>query len=151
MIAEAPTVHASAVLVGARAVLIRGPAGAGKSRLAFDLINAADAGLLMFARLVADDCVHLEACKGRLLARPPDSLAGLLEVRGSGIRLLPHEPVAVIGLVIDLAVPGAGRLPADAERETTIAGIELPRLAVADGADALPQVLAHFRTAPARV
>ena len=35
-----PSVHASAVLVGNRAVLIRGPSGAGKSRLAFDLILA---------------------------------------------------------------------------------------------------------------
>ena len=37
MIAQSMTVHASAVLVGARAVLIRGPSGAGKSRLAFEL------------------------------------------------------------------------------------------------------------------
>ena len=35
--ARLPTVHASAVLVGARAVLIRGPSGAGKSRLALAL------------------------------------------------------------------------------------------------------------------
>ena len=35
-----PSVHASAVLVGDRAVLIRGPSGSGKSRLAFDLILA---------------------------------------------------------------------------------------------------------------
>ena len=31
---QRPTIHASAVLVGAKAVLIRGPAGSGKSRLA---------------------------------------------------------------------------------------------------------------------
>ena len=34
-----PSVHASAVLVGARAVLIRGPSGAGKSRLASALLQ----------------------------------------------------------------------------------------------------------------
>ena len=39
-----PTVHASAVLVGDRAVLIRGPSGSGKSRLAFDLILAGRSG-----------------------------------------------------------------------------------------------------------
>ena len=39
-----PSIHASAVLVGARAVLIRGPAGSGKSRLALALLNAAEAG-----------------------------------------------------------------------------------------------------------
>ncbi len=40
------TTHASAVLIGARAVLIRGPAGAGKSRLAFALVEAQAQGLL---------------------------------------------------------------------------------------------------------
>ena len=42
--AASASVHASAVLVGDRAVLIRGPSGAGKSRLAFDLILAGRAG-----------------------------------------------------------------------------------------------------------
>jgi len=70
MIPETPTVHASAVLTGARAVLIRGAAGTGKSRLAFALIAAAQIGLLRFARLVGDDRVHLEPCHGRLLVRP---------------------------------------------------------------------------------
>ena len=36
-----PTIHASAVLWGARAVLIRGPSGVGKSRLALALWTAA--------------------------------------------------------------------------------------------------------------
>ena len=54
-------VHACAVLIGARALLIRGPAGSGKSRLALALIEAAEAGRLRFARLVADDRVRLEA------------------------------------------------------------------------------------------
>ncbi|MGZ3349538.1 MAG: serine kinase, partial [Xanthobacteraceae bacterium] len=78
MAAETPTVHASAVLAGARAVLIRGPAGAGKSRLALALIDAAQAGLLPFARLVGDDRVHLEPHHGRLVVRPAPPLAGLI-------------------------------------------------------------------------
>ena len=49
------TVHASAVLIGARAVLIRGPSGSGKSQLALGLIEAARGGALAFARLVADE------------------------------------------------------------------------------------------------
>ena len=56
-----PTVHASAVLVGARAVLIRGPSGAGKSRLALALLQTADNGQSVFTRLVSDDRSHLEA------------------------------------------------------------------------------------------
>ena len=135
------TVHASAVLVGARAVLIRGPSGAGKSRLALDLIQAGRTGSLPFARLVADDRVHLEAIGGRLLARPAEALAGLLEVRGAGIVRLVHEPCAVLGLVVDLAAADAERLPRAETRETEVAGIKLPRLAVADGVAALPLVL----------
>jgi serine kinase of HPr protein (carbohydrate metabolism regulator) len=141
------TVHASAALTGERAVLIRGPAGSGKSRLAFALLQAAETGQLSFARLVADDRVQLQAAHGRLLARPPSPLAGLLEVRGLGIRGLPYEPVAVIGLVVDLAAADAERLPAPESRQTEVAGITLPRLAVAAGVDALPLLLAELATA----
>jgi HPr kinase/phosphorylase len=144
-----PTVHASAVLVGRRAVLIRGPAGAGKSRLALALLQAADAGILRFARLVADDRAHLDAAHGRLLVRPAPALAGLIEVRGLGIRQVPFEPVAVVGLVLDLAADDGARLPLDAARETVIAGIRLPRLPVAPGLDPLPLALALLHTAAA--
>ena len=143
MTTDAPTVHASAVLAGARAVLIRGGAGSGKSKLALALIDAAQAGMLAFARLVGDDRVHLEPRHGRLLVKPAPSLAGLIEVRGLGIRRLDHEPVAVVGLVVDLAADDAERLPEGAE--TVICGIALPRLAVAGGAEALSAVLAALR------
>jgi HPr kinase/phosphorylase len=140
------TVHASAVLVGARAVLIRGAAGAGKSRLALALIQAARTGLLPFARLVGDDRVHLEAHHQRLLVRPAAALAGLIEVRGLGIRRLEHEPVAVVGWVVDLAAASAERLPEAAD--TTISTVELPRLAVAAGADPLPSLLGLLNSLP---
>ena len=143
MTAETPTEHASAVLAGARAVLIRGPAGAGKSQLALALIRAAETGLLRFARLVGDDRVHLESRHGRLLVRPAASLAGLIEVRGLGVRRLEHEPVAVVGLVVDLAAQDAERLPA--ATATAIAGVTLPRLAVAAGAEAFAPVVAALR------
>ena len=45
------------MLVGDRAVLIRGPSGSGKSRLAFDLILAGRAGQIPAAVLVGDDRV----------------------------------------------------------------------------------------------
>jgi serine kinase of HPr protein (carbohydrate metabolism regulator) len=139
----APTVHASAVLAGARAVLIRGPAGAGKSRLLLALLQAAETGLLRFARLVGDDRVHLEPGHGRLLVRPAPSLAGLLEVRGVGIARLDHEAVAMVGLVVDLAADDAERLPATTE--TVVLGVRVPRLAVAAGSDPFPPVLAVLR------
>ena len=55
------TIHASAVLVGAKAALIRGPAGSGKSQLVWELLQSAAQGALPFARLVADDRAHVEA------------------------------------------------------------------------------------------
>ena len=151
MNAETATVHASAVLAGARAILIRGPAGAGKSRLAWGLIQAAESGLLSFARLIGDDRLALAASHGRLLARPAPTLAGLIEVRGLGIRRLDHEPVAVIGLVVDLANPEAERLPKTVAHEVAVEGIILPRLAIASGCDPLPAVLARLLTAHAEV
>ena len=149
MAAGAPTIHASAVLVGAKAVLIRGPAGSGKSRLAWNLLQAAAQGVMPFACLVADDRVHHDAHAGRLLVRPAPRLAGLIEIHGLGIRQMAFEPVAVVGLVVDLAAADAARLP-DAKAATTIiAGITLPRLAVAAGQAALPLVLAKLRTVSA--
>jgi len=135
------TIHASAVLVGARAVLIRGPSGVGKSRLAFDLISA-PGGKLPFARLVADDRAEVAATAGRLLVRPAPPLAGLIEVRGLGIRRLPYEPVAVVGLVVDLAAADAQRLPAPEQALAVIDGIPLARIAVAPGESALALVIA---------
>ena len=136
-----PTIHACAVLVGAGALLIRGPAGASKSRLALELIQAGASGRLAFVRLIADDRVHVAAAHGRLIAQAPANLAGLLEIRGIGIRRVPCEPMAVVRLVVDLAT-AAERMPQAAATEAEIDGVRLPRLAVAPGADAFSLVLA---------
>src|SRR3954447_16551393 len=142
---QSPSIHASAVLVGARAVLIQGPSGSGKSRLALALLHAAAQGLVPFARLVADDRAHVEARHGRLLVRPAEALAGLIEIRGLGIRRVPHEPLAVVGLLVELGQAAAERLPDPAGKQAGIAGIILPRLAVAAGADFLPLLLAELQ------
>ena len=141
---EAPSIHASAVLVGPRAVLIRGPSGSGKSRLALALLQAAEDGRLAFARLVSDDRTRLEVAHRRLLAKPVPELAGLIEVRGLGIRRLPYEPMAVVFMVIDLSADAA-RLPESSSQVVTVAGISLPRLAVASGHDPMPLILARVR------
>ena len=99
-----------------------------------------------FARLVADDRAHVEAVHGRLLVRPAAALAGLIEVRGLGIRRVPYEPVAVVGFVVELGAQDAERLPAHGRTQAVLAGIALPRLAVAAGSDPLPLVLAYLRT-----
>lgn len=70
--------HASAIEVDGRGVLLLGDAGSGKSDLALRLIDRG-------ARLVADDRVDLAREDGRMVMSAPDRLAGLIEVRGLGI------------------------------------------------------------------
>lgn len=136
-----PTIHASAVLLGHRGILIRGPSGSGKSRLALALLQ--DAGP-DFARLVGDDRIRLEAAHGRLLMRPAKALEGLIEVRGIGIVRLPYEPLAVASLVIDLGVPEVSRLPQETDLQAEIDGVALARLPVAPGADSLARLRAYL-------
>jgi hypothetical protein len=138
-----PSIHATAILIGARALLIRGPSGSGKSTLALRLIQAAEASRLPFARLVGDDRVHISSVHGRLLVRPAPALVGLLEIRGLEIRHVPFEPMAVVGGLVDLG-EAADRLPADDARTGTLGAVVLPRLAVARGIDPVPAVMAFW-------
>jgi HPr kinase/phosphorylase len=140
--AQGASVHASAVLVGDRAVLIRGPSGAGKSHLAFDLILAGRSGQIPPAVLVGDDRVHLETSGGQLLVRPARELAGLIEIRGLGIRRCDFAREAIVGLVVDLNAPDAERLPPPEALAVTISGIEIPRIPVGIGFAALPLAIA---------
>jgi HPr kinase/phosphorylase len=142
------SVHASAVLVGDRAVLIRGPSGSGKSRLAFDLILAGRAGQIPRAVLVGDDRVYLEVTQGRLMVRPARELAGLIEIRGLGIRRCDFAGQAVVGLVVDLSAADAERMPASDALFVTIYGVILPRIPVDSGFQPLPLVLAALSTRP---
>jgi HPr kinase/phosphorylase len=142
-------VHASAVLVGERALLIRGPSGSGKSRLAFALLDAARTGTLPYARLVADDRVRIFAAGDRLLVTAPETIRGMIEMRGLGIRRVDCEPLALVGLVIDLAAQDGGRLPEASACESEILGIKLPRLPIAAGEEAFPPVIARLSSAAA--
>ena len=124
-------IHATALLVGERGLLLRGASGAGKSLLALALIERVRraAG---FAALISDDRVWLDAVHGRLVAKGRAQLAGLCERRSEGLIETPHEPRAVLALIVDLAVRGQPppRMPEAADRYATLCGIELPRLLV---------------------
>ena len=143
---KAPSVHASAVLVGDRAVLIRGPSSAGKSRLAFDLILAGRSGQIAPTELIGDDRVVLSANGRELRVEAAPGLAGLIESRGLGIRRCPFAPTGPVGLVVDLAASDGARMPAEDALKVTLLGVKLPRIPVESGFSALPLVIAALTT-----
>lgn len=112
--------HASCVEFEGVGLLLRGPAGAGKSDLALRLIEAG-------AALIADDQVELETRDGRLLARAPVALAGLLEIRGLGIVALPYQANTLVRVAVDLTAPAAPERLPEAEA-TRIEGVLVPVL-----------------------
>ena len=119
-------IHATCVALPEGGVLLRGESGAGKSDLALRLIDGG-------ARLVADDRTALTREGETLIARPPATIAGLIEARGVGILRLPPERLAsqvAIALIVDLvASPSVERLP-EAAYETLL-GVSLQRVALA--------------------
>ena len=116
-------VHATAIAIDSRAVLLRGASGSGKSDLALRLIDAG-------ARLVADDQSELYRRGDAIIARAPATIAGLVEVRGIGIFRLDALAEAPVALIVDL-VPSETleRLPV--RRSETILGLALPLIALA--------------------
>lgn len=97
-------VHATALILGDRGILIQGESGAGKSTLALALIRRS--GLAgRFGRLVCDDQIELVARGGRLVAKAPATIAGLVEVYGLSPTSIDCEPRGVIDLVIRLIRP----------------------------------------------
>ena len=123
------SVHASAIVVGEKGLLIRGSSGSGKSHLSLAMIAQARRGG-RFAALIADDRVRLSVAAGRLIGECIPGFAGLIEKRGEGLLSAPYEPRAVLRLVIDLVPSGdrAPRMPSKQEQNETILGVFLPRL-----------------------
>lgn len=87
--------HASVVAIKGSAVLIRGPSGSGKSDLALRLIDQG-------AELVSDDYVDLHTTNSHIYVTPPETIGGLLEVRGVGLMTFPHLKKARLALALDL-------------------------------------------------
>jgi serine kinase of HPr protein (carbohydrate metabolism regulator) len=142
------SLHATCVAFGKIGVLIRGPSGSGKSSLALRLIDGEGFGLgrrKLRARLVADDQVVLSATGGKLRAGPPPALAGLIELRGLGLRNVPFLKSVAVRLVVDLAPhERIARLPEPAATRENLLGVSLPRIMVDP---ALPQAAALVRAA----
>lgn len=126
-------IHACCVAIGGRGVLLRGPSGAGKSDLALRLIDRG-------AVLVSDDYTALSAVDGRLLASPPATIRGMIEIRGVGIVELPFAQNVPVCLVADLT-DAPPRLPEPAE--VTIEGVAIPAVALAALEASAPIKLEH--------
>ena len=87
--------YATAVTYCGFGVLIRGPSGSGKSDLALRLIDDG-------AGLVADDQVVIKAVGQELYLSPPDSLSGLIEVRGVGVIKIEYVRDIRLCLIVEL-------------------------------------------------
>jgi HPr kinase/phosphorylase len=123
-------VYGTCVALGRVAAMLQGPSGSGKSDLALrfvmDLPPGADAAL------VSDDQVLIERQGDRLIACPPETIAGKIEVRGVGIIAMPFRRSADLRLLVRLSAPAAvPRLPEFSSETAELCGLHLPMLALA--------------------
>jgi serine kinase of HPr protein (carbohydrate metabolism regulator) len=84
----------------------------------------------VFAALVADDRTLVEGVAGRLVARAPATIVGLVELRGFGPAPAPPQAAAIVDLVVEL-VPAANAPRHRDDATVTLEGVTLPRLALA--------------------
>lgn len=131
--------HASAVALGSRGLLILGPAGSGKTRLALELVTM---GAALDVALVADDRTAIAPPPERAaiahrapIMRPAPALAGLVEIRGAGVLSHPYRPEARCWLAVLLGPDHGGEGPArmPGHRSIRLAGCSVPLLAMAGG------------------
>lgn len=97
--------HATAVALDNRGLLITGASGAGKSTLALALIG-------LGATLVSDDQTRLDSGPdGVTLSCPQPDLRGVIEARGTGLLRAGASVSAPLVLVVDLDQAEQERLP----------------------------------------
>ncbi|RFC66244.1 hypothetical protein DYI37_01940 [Fulvimarina endophytica] len=141
-------VHGTALLVGSRGILIRGPSQSGKSSLCLSLLRRAPCQNVT-AALVADDRVDLHIEEEIIVMSAPPALSGMMEIYGIGIVKESCVPRANLSLVVDL-VPRQVivRMPEPSERMTEILGRQVRRIVLAQrepafGADVVMSLLEH--------
>ena len=118
---SAETIHASAVAIDGRAVLVGGPSGSGKSDLALRLL---DRGF----KLVSDDRTIVRRDGDKLIASAPPNIAGKLEIRGIGIVDMETVDNVPVALFVELTSE-IQRLP-DENRERPILGVRVPLISI---------------------
>lgn len=119
-------VHATAIVLGTHGFLIVGTSGSGKTSLGMTLVaSALQSGT--HATFVADDQVFVSDRSGRVLAERPESIKGLVELRGASIVGIGSVAAAIIDFALmPVAAPFEPRLPPEAEAFALPSGTRLP-------------------------
>jgi HPr kinase/phosphorylase len=113
-------IHATSVVFCGRGLLLCGASGSGKSDLALRIMDAGGS-------LISDDYTALTVTGNQLFGAPPDTIKGLMEVRGVGLLNVSFVNSARLDVVVmcESHAP-IERLP-DAIT-TTIEGVSLPQI-----------------------
>lgn len=126
MASRSTNIHATAIVIGKTGLLFLGPSGSGKSSLAFACLAAAKP-LGLAATLVADDRVLIAKQDDAITAECPPSIAGLMEIRYTGIVRMPYISKAELHFAIRPVDPvTAERLPPEEEQIDVTSSIRLP-------------------------
>ncbi|KRA96781.1 hypothetical protein ASD83_17070 [Devosia sp. Root685] len=128
MLLTPENIHATAILLDGKGLLIRGPSGSGKSLLALYLLDVFDARG-RDAVLISDDRVDIESDGKTILLHAPATIAGLMELRGHGIVRRPYRTGIKLDLVVDL-VPALERMPENNDFKRALLGVEIARCPV---------------------
>lgn len=126
------TIHATAIEYNGHGVLLRGASRSGKSSIALRLLDEADL-CRQNCFLVADDRVHVHAQDGTLNAKAPETLYGLIEMRGVGVLSVRARQNCSVNLIVDL-VPTETliQIPDEDTHFATIHGISIRRIFIAE-------------------
>lgn len=137
-------IHGTAIVIATTGLIFVGPSGSGKSGVAHACLSQARA-LGVFARLVSDDQVFVTASHGRIIASRPQSIAGRMELRGSGIVRMPSIARARLDYaVLPDALENMERLPEEGELFEILPDMLLPVVRVDRNAAVPLTIIARF-------
>jgi serine kinase of HPr protein (carbohydrate metabolism regulator) len=130
MNADRFNLHATAIVVQNTGILFTGPSGSGKSELAFSFMTEAERCGLQ-AALIAYDQIFEYLDGETIIAERPETIAGLLELRGSGIVSLKSIARAPLHFAVTTVLSSENpRLPEDDEVLLLPCGGHLPLLRI---------------------